>query len=162
MRRSASTAKRSASSPTSPKPSSNRAIARTTRATWTARLQDFRRGHPSSKPDVSRDAYSQPGQSLRYRGKGDLDGALADYDEAIRLKPGYSARLLQPGRCALSTKATWTARSQDLQRGHPSQARLCRSFDDRGIVRISQGDLEARSRTYDEAIRLEARLTPLA
>ena len=79
----------SASSPTSLRSRFNNrgvAHARSTRATWRARSQDYDQAI-RLKPDYA-DAFNNRG--IARQAKGDLDGALADYDEAIRLQPDYA------------------------------------------------------------------------
>ncbi len=85
------------------------------------RARRLRRGHP---PQARlRRRLQQPGR--RAQGQRRLDGALADYDEAIRLQPDYATP--SATGAARRAKATWTAPCR-LRAGHPPPARRCRNF----------------------------------
>ena len=89
------------------------------------------------------------------RNKGDREGALQDYNEAIRLKPDYAERLLQPGLMCAAPKATWRARCRITTRPSALSPTMPIAFNNRGIARRAKGDLEGALQDYNEAIRLK-------
>ncbi len=154
MRRCASTARPSASSPTTPKPSTTGASRALQKRRLGRRARGLQPGHP---PPARRCCYlQQPGPraqgqrrpgwrarglqrghppqarlspststtgASRAKAKGDLDGALADYDQAIRLKPDFAEAFNGRG-VARHSQRRLGRRARRLQPGHPPPARL--------------------------------------
>ncbi len=86
------------------------------------------------------------------RVKADLEGALEDFNEAIRLTPEYHTAFNNRG-LLLRTKGDREGVLGDLTR--PSALPdYAIGFSNRGLVRSGKGDLEGALHDYNEAIRL--------
>ncbi|WP_321791763.1 tetratricopeptide repeat protein [Caballeronia sp. J97] len=119
-----------------------------------------RQSHASEDVSLAVANMSQPTDAEAYfkRGTarsniGDLDGALYDYDEAIRLKPDYAAAYSNRGLVHAANGSLLNALHDfdEAIRLEPD----ARTFYYRGFARSSQGDLEGALCDYDEAIRLK-------
>jgi len=86
--------------------------------------------------------------------KGDLDGALQDYNEAIRLKPDYAIAFLSRGT-ARRVKGDLDGAIQDDNQAIRLKPDDANSFGERGIARRAKGDVEGAVRDFSEAIRLK-------
>ena len=80
-------------------------------------------------------------------------GAIADYDEAIRLDPQDADAFYNRGTPG-PTRAIWPARSRTMTRRSVSTRRT-RSRSSTGVTPGDQGDLDGAIADYDEAIRLD-------
>ncbi len=85
---------------------------------------------------------------------GDLPGALADYDEALRLQPDYFHALVNRGqlRHALGDHA---AALEDLTAALRLQPRSPAAWNGRGAVRAATGDLAGAREDYDAALEAD-------
>ena len=86
--------------------------------------------------------------------KGDLDGAIEDYSEAIRLKPDYAIAFLSRGT-ARRVKGDFDGAIKDDSQAIRLNPDDGNSFGERGIARQLKGDLDEAIRDYGEAIRLK-------
>ena len=86
--------------------------------------------------------------------KGDLDGAIQDYNEAIRLKPDYAIAFLSRGT-ARRVKGDLDGAIQDDNQAIRLKPDDANSFGERGIARRAKGDVEGAVRDFSEAIRLK-------
>jgi tetratricopeptide (TPR) repeat protein len=92
---------------------------------------------------------------------GDLEAMLADFTEAIRLRPGYADAFNKRGNVYWDmSKLYWDKRNLDRAlkdytaaiRFDPSHAK---AFHNRGVTRAELGDLDGALQDYDAAIRLD-------
>jgi tetratricopeptide (TPR) repeat protein len=87
--------------------------------------------------------------------KGDLDGALADYEEALRLRPDFGEAL--NNRALIRKKrGDLTGALADLDaaaRASPSSPEI---YNSRGGVKRARGDLDGAVADFDAALRLRA------
>src|SRR5581483_10877439 len=89
----------------------------------------------------------------------DLDGAIADYDQALRLNPQLA--------CALNNRGTaWKAKG-DLDRAMVDYSRAIRlderyavPYLNRGIVHLLQGREAEAEQDFSQALKLDADLQP--
>ena len=130
-------------------PSTTGALRAMTRATWRAHCRITTK--PSASSPIHSEAFNNRG--IARKAKGDLEGALQDYNEAIRLKPDYADAFNNRGNARRQGRSG--RRAAGLRRGYPAQARLCRAFNNRGLARKAKGDLEGALQDYNEAIRLK-------
>jgi len=102
------------------------------------------------KPDYA-DAFSNRGV-VRYD-RGDLEGAIEDLNQAIRLKPEYGAFFNRgEARCRQGDIEGAVKDYTEAIRLRPDYAA---GFTNRGVVRYSNGDLEGAISDFTEAIRLK-------
>ena len=101
------------------------------------------------------DAYFNRG--IAHRAKGDLDGALADYTEAIRLKPDYALAYNNRGAARNDKKDLDGALADytEVIRLKTDFACAYCAYNSRGIAREAKGDLDGALADYTEAIRLK-------
>ncbi len=106
----------SASSPTMPKPSQPGPCAQA-KATWRARCRI------TIRPSASSQTMPKPSTTgACAQAKGDMEGALQDYDEAIRLKPDYAEAFNNRGNRAQSQRRPG-GRAAGFRRGRTPQVR---------------------------------------
>ena len=116
----------------------------------------------TSSPQVAQDSGSPsqiPPVALNSRGtarlaKGDLDGAIQDYSEAIRLKPDYADSFNGRG-VARHDKGDLDGAIQDYSEAIRLKPDYSIAFDNRGTARHVKGDLDGAIQDHSEAIRLE-------
>jgi tetratricopeptide (TPR) repeat protein len=104
------------------------------------------------KPDYAR-AFCHRGVVF-YQHKGDLKGALEDFDEAIRLEPDYANAFVGRSRTRRKMGDAEGA-LQDYKEAIRLKPDDSPSFNNRAIARLDMGDLEGALQDYDEAIRLK-------
>jgi tetratricopeptide (TPR) repeat protein len=111
----------------------------------------------SGQLDVSRLAsvYSNRGVARRHRG--DLNGAIADLDQAIRLNPklgvAYNNRCL-----AYSGQKNYDRAIADCDQAIRLDPKLTVAYNNRCFARIGKGDLDGALADCDQAIRLDPKL----
>jgi serine/threonine protein kinase len=86
--------------------------------------------------------------------KGDWEGAIADYTEALRLDPG-SALVHYHRACAFGEKGAWDRAAADCTEALRLDPRLAIAYLGRGVARERTGDLDGALADYREALRLE-------
>src|SRR5262249_15334980 len=99
------------------------------------------------------------GLSLRY--KGDVDGAIECFKEAIRLDPKDAAAHLDLGALLCDVRHDYDAAVacfQDSLRIHPNDAK---AHSNLGIALSHKGDLDGAIASYKECIRLDPELAPV-
>jgi tetratricopeptide (TPR) repeat protein len=90
----------------------------------------------------------------RKRGKGDLDGAIADYSKAIQLKPDYATAYYDRGAARMA-KGDLDASIADYGKAIELQPDMVTAYNGRGIARHHKGDLEGSMSDYNRAIELD-------
>jgi tetratricopeptide (TPR) repeat protein len=88
------------------------------------------------------------------RNKGDLDGAIKDYSEAIRLKPNAAAAFLGRG-LARSIKGDSNGAITDYSEAIWLEPNFAFAFAGRGDARFEKRDLNGAINDFSEAIRLK-------
>jgi predicted TPR repeat methyltransferase len=88
------------------------------------------------------------------RPEDDLDGAIAEYSEAIRLNPDYAAAFNNRGD-VWRTKGDWDRAIADLDEAIRLDPEFAGAFFNRGNARAGQGDLDGAIADFDEGIRLD-------
>lgn len=127
----------------------------------------FERGFFSTSVDDKLHFFSQairldPNHQLAFhnRGyarsaKGDIGGALLDYNEAIRLRPDSAAALHNRG-VARYAKGDIEGALRDYNEAIRLKPDLGEAFHNRGVLRMEPvGDLKGALQDYNEAIRLK-------
>jgi len=118
--------------------------------------------HESAAPVVagtSTDATSQSAADLSARGfalqtKGDLDGALADYDQAIKLDP-HNVEALSRRALAERDKGNWDGALADFNAVLAIAPDNADAYSNRGYVKQTKGDLDGALADYSEALTLK-------
>ena len=105
----------------------------------------------AERPDPA-DAYNLLGQVKRTRG--DLDGALADFNKAIELKPDMAATWNNRG-LVKQTKGDQAGALADFSRAIVLKPDLAVAYNNRGEVKRARGDLDAALADYNQAIELK-------
>ena len=93
-------------------------------------------------------------RGFEYRYKGDLDRAIADYSEAIRLDPKYALTYSHRG-FAWRKKGDFDRAIADYSEAVRLDPKYARAYDNRGDVHRDKGDLHRAIADYSEAIRLD-------
>lgn len=93
-------------------------------------------------------------RGLAYYDKGDLTRAIADYDQAIRLKPDYATAFYKRGLVYLA-KGDLTRAIADFDQAIRLKPDYAFAFNNRGNAYVDKGDLTRAIRDYDQAIRLK-------
>ena len=97
-----------------------------------ARVQSTRAGRPSIN-------YNNRGYA--YRGKGDMDRAIADYTEAIRLDPKYAIAYYNRGE-PTATKATRTVPLPTITEAIRLDPKYAIAYNNRGVAYRDKGDTD--------------------
>lgn len=97
-------------------------------------------------------AYNNRGVALSQ--KGDRDGAIADYDQAIRLDPKLASAYNGRG-LAWSNKGDLDRAISDYDRAIRLDPGLARAYSNRGSAWSTRGELVRAIGDYSQAIRLE-------
>ena len=84
---------------------------------------------------------------------GDIDGAIADFDEAIRLDPQYFDAYLNRGG-AWSRKKEFDRAIDDLSEAIRCRPTAARAFESRALVWWNKHEYDKAITDFDEAIRL--------
>ena len=96
-------------------------------------------------------AFSNRGNA--YRLKGELDRAIADYDQAIKRDPKSATFLINRG-AAYSTKGQYDRAIQDYDEAIKLDRRQAVAFNNRGFANFNLGQHDRAIADYDEAIKL--------
>lgn len=92
-------------------------------------------------------------RALRKINKGDVDGAIADLNEAIRMKPEEVGNYLNRG-VAKQQKKDWDGALADFNKAAQLKPNLPQIYNNRGIIRQEKGDLVGALADFQESIRL--------
>ncbi len=96
-------------------------------------------------------AFSNRGNGYRF--KGDLDRAIQDYDEAVKLDPKSASALINRG-AAYDFKGQHDRAIQDYDQAIKLNPKQIVAFLNRGIAYNSKGEHDRAIQDYDQAIRL--------
>jgi len=111
-------------------------------------------GSPAALASQSPAAVALNNRGVALQDKGDLDGAIQDYSEAIRLKPDYAIAFLSRGT-ARRVKGDLDGAVQDDTEAIRLKPDDAVSFGERGIARRAKGDPDGAIQDFSEAIRLK-------
>jgi tetratricopeptide (TPR) repeat protein len=100
-------------------------------------------------------AYADRG--FAYRNKGDLDRAIADDSEAIRLNPKFVLAYNDRGRAYLA-KGDLDRAIADYSEAIRLDPKFVLAYNDRGLAYATKGDLDRAIADYTEAIRLDPKI----
>jgi tetratricopeptide (TPR) repeat protein len=93
-------------------------------------------------------------RGIAWKAKGDLDRAIADYTEAIRLDPQHERAYVNRGN-AWQAKGDLDRAIADYDEAIRLDAKDADAYDNRGIAWKHKGDLDRAIADYTEAIRLD-------
>lgn len=96
-------------------------------------------------------AFNNRGLALGLRGE--LDRAIRDFDQALKLNPNYAEALRNRGE-AYRLKDLYDLAIQDYDRALRLEPDHARAFNGRGNAHESNGDLHRAIRDYKQAVRL--------
>jgi tetratricopeptide (TPR) repeat protein len=97
-------------------------------------------------------SYNNRGNARRHQG--DLDGAIADYNQAIALQPDYAATYDNRG-IARSGQGDLDGAIADFNQAIALQPDNAAAYNNRGIARSGQGDLDGAIADFNQAIILQ-------
>jgi lipoprotein NlpI len=87
------------------------------------------------------------------RDNGDLDGALADYNKCIELKPNHASGFVGRGN-VMRAKGDLDAAMADYNKAIELKSDDAIAYDNRGMMKKTKGDLNGALMDYDKAIEL--------
>jgi len=93
-------------------------------------------------------------RALAYRAKGELDRAIADYSEAIRIDPRYADAYYNRA-IAFKAKGDLDRAIADYNEAIRLNPRDALAYNNRGIAYRAKGEIDRAIADYDEAIRLD-------
>jgi tetratricopeptide (TPR) repeat protein len=106
----------------------------------------------------------EPGDAPLYYNRGvarydlhEWEGALADFDEALKLNPRYVLAWIKRGNLR-SQQGAYTEAIADFDQALRLDARAVLAWNNRGLAWQNQGDLDAALRDYARALELDPRL----
>jgi tetratricopeptide (TPR) repeat protein len=91
---------------------------------------------------------------MAWQTKGDLDRAIADYDQAIRIDP-KNTRAYSVRGVAWAAKGDLDRAIADYYQAIRLDPKNTNVYDNRGIAWAAKGDLDRAIADYDQAIRLD-------
>ena len=120
---------------------------------------------PSSTPPVQQDRRVQPDDEPKTAGdyltrgiarydRKDYDGAIADYDQAIRLDPKFAIAYNNRGN-ARKAKGDLDGAIADYDQAIRLNPKYATAYYNRGLARKAKGNLDGAIADYDQAIRLD-------
>ena len=89
--------------------------------------------------------------------RGDMDGAIADFDLALEFDPSYADAYFNRGN-ARYKKGDLDGAIADLEMAIALNPRYAAAYNNRGNARQAKGETEAAIADYSQAIALEPRL----
>lgn len=95
----------------------------------------------------------------RYK-KGDLDGAIADYDAALIFDSRWALAYNMRGS-ARYNKGDLDGSIADYELAIKSDPSFAKAYGNRGLARLFQGDMAAAEKDFDQCLKLEPKLKPL-
>jgi lipoprotein NlpI len=107
------------------------------------------RGEPAKN-----DAIACNNRGLAYRDKGDLDRAVADFNEAIRLDPEFALAYNNRG-LAYRDKGEFDRAIADFNEAIRLEPKFAVAFNSRGFTYDRKGERDRAIADYTEAIRLD-------
>lgn len=133
---------------------------------WQACAQDTDRGRQirgctavlgrSTRESATNRAIALSNRGNAQRARGNLDAAMADYSEAIRLDPRLAVALRNRGN-AHRARGNLDAAMVDYNEAIRLDPRHVNAFIDRGDAHRARGSLDAAMADFSEAIRLDPR-----
>jgi tetratricopeptide (TPR) repeat protein len=97
-------------------------------------------------------------RAFTWKSKGDIDRAIADFGEAIRIDPKYADAFFQRARIWNDNKHNYDRAIADNTEAIRLAPRLAAAFDNRGIAYRVKGDSDHALADFNEAIRLDPNL----
>jgi tetratricopeptide (TPR) repeat protein len=95
----------------------------------------------------------------RYK-KGDLDGAIADYDAALTFDPRWALAYNMRGS-ARYNKGDLDGSIADYELAIKSDPFFAKAYGNRGLARLFQGDMARAEKDFDQCLRLDPKLKSL-
>jgi tetratricopeptide (TPR) repeat protein len=114
--------------------------------------QLFERGYFIGGLRLNAEAFNNRGTARR--DKGDLNGALADFTEALRLKPDYAEAFNNRGT-ARRDKGDFDGALADFTEALRLKPDYAEAFNNRGTARRDKGDFDGALADFTEALRLK-------
>lgn len=111
---------------------------------------------PTAAAPKADDFFIQGGNKAK---KGDYQGAIAAYNEAIRINPKYTAAYKDRGLANFQLK-DYRAANADLSQAISLDPNESRAYAGRGIVRYVQGDKQGSIEDFNQALRLNPNYAP--
>ena len=99
------------------------------------------------------DATSYHDHGLAKNARGDFDGAIADYNQALALNPSYAEAYWDRGQARFS-KDDFNGAIADLDRALALNPNLAGAYGSRGAAKEAKGDLTGALADYDKSIAL--------
>jgi len=112
---------------------------------------------PPTPAAVQMSAADYSARGFARQAKGDLDGALADYDQALELDPRNLEACYRRG-LARQAKGNWDGAVADFTAIISLNPKNADAFSNRGFVKQAQGDLDGALADYDQALLLNPKI----
>jgi tetratricopeptide (TPR) repeat protein len=107
---------------------------------------------PRCEPGTVRPEYHN-NRGVACHARGDLDGALAEFDRALELRPDYAEAYHNRG-VIRQARGDLEGALADLDRAVQLNSCCAEAYNNRGSVRRARGDLEGALADYDRALEL--------
>lgn len=88
------------------------------------------------------------------RAKGDLQGAVTDYDQAIKISPRLAEAYSNRGN-ALQDKGDLCGSIADYESAIKIDPSFAKAYGNRGLAWLSQGTMAAAEKDFDACLRLD-------